>query len=126
MFERMLLGSLLAGMSLAAFAGEDLSVSEQETIDGWLDERREVATVAGPAQARTAAPVEQLVSGLEQRLEESPGDQGAWSLLAQTYAYLGRMDDARDAAARAVELGANAEQLQQKLVAAHTDRARTD
>jgi hypothetical protein len=36
------------------------------------------------------------------------------------------MEDARDAAAHAVELGADADQLQQRLVAAHTDRARTD
>jgi cytochrome c-type biogenesis protein CcmH/NrfG len=126
MFERMLLGGLLAGLSLAAFAGDDLSVSERETIDRWLGERREVAAAAEPAKAGTAAPVEQLLSGLEQRLERSPGDQAGWSLLAQTYAYLGRMEDARDAAAHAVELGADADQLQQRLVAAHTDRARTD
>jgi cytochrome c-type biogenesis protein CcmH/NrfG len=121
MFERMLLGGLLAGLSLAAFAGDDLSVSERETIDRWLGERREVAAAAEPAKAGTAAPVEQLLSGLEQRLERSPGDQAGWSLLAQTYAYLGRMEDARDAAAHA-----DADQLQQRLVAAHTDRARTD
>jgi cytochrome c-type biogenesis protein CcmH/NrfG len=126
MFERMFLGGMLAGLSLAAFAGDDLSASEQKTIDRWLGERREVAAPAKPAKAGTAAPVEQLLSGLEQRLEQSPNDQAGWSLLAQTYAYLGRMEDARDAAAHAVELGADADQLQQSLVAAHTDRARTD
>lgn len=123
MFERLLLGGLLATASVVVFADDSLSVAEQATVDRWLGERRELATVADPTAERAAPPVEQLLSGLEQRLEQTPADRAGWSLLAQTYAFLGRMDEARDAAARAVELGAEAEQLQRRLVAAHTERA---
>lgn len=122
MFERLLLGGLLAVASVVVFADDSLSVAEQATVDRWLGERRELATAAGPAAERAAPPVEQLLSGLEQRLEQTPADRAGWSLLAQTYAFLGRMDEARDAAARAVELGAEADQLQRRLVAAHTER----
>ncbi len=123
MFERLLLGNLLAVASVVVFADDSLSVAEQATVDRWLGERRELATEASPAPDRAALPVEQLLSGLEQRLEQTPADRAGWSLLAQTYAFLGRMDAAHDAAARAVELGADADQLQRRLVAAHTERA---
>ena len=123
MFERVLLGGLLAVLSVVAFGGDSLSVADQAAVDRWLGEQREPATTSGPAAERSAPPVESLLSRLEQRVEQTPGDRSGWSLLAQTYAFLGRMDAAREAAARAVELGEDAEQLQRRLVAAHTERA---
>ena len=51
------------------------------------------------------APVESMLSGLEQRLQEQPDDGKGWLLLAKSYRHLGRMDDARDAYKKAEALG---------------------
>ena len=51
------------------------------------------------------APVESMLSGLEQRLQQQPDDGKGWLLLAKSYRHLGRMDDARDAYKKAETLG---------------------
>jgi len=51
------------------------------------------------------APVESMLSGLEQRLQQQPDDGKGWLLLAKSYRHLGRMDDARDAYKNAEALG---------------------
>jgi len=51
------------------------------------------------------APVESMLSGLEQRLQQQPDDGKGWLLLAKSYRHLGRMDDARDAYKKAEALG---------------------
>ena len=49
--------------------------------------------------------VSSLTVGLEARLREQPDDGEGWLLLAKSYVYLNRMDDARHAYARATALG---------------------
>ena len=49
--------------------------------------------------------VASLTTGLEARLEQQPDDGEGWLLLAKSYFYLGRLDEARHAYARAVALG---------------------
>ena len=49
--------------------------------------------------------VSSLTAGLEARLREQPDDAQGWLLLAKSYVYLQRMDEARHAYARAAELG---------------------
>lgn len=49
--------------------------------------------------------VSSLTAGLEARLREQPDDGQGWLLLAKSYVYLQRMDEARHAYARAAELG---------------------
>ena len=49
--------------------------------------------------------VSSLTAGLEARLREQPDDAEGWLLLAKSYVYLQRMDEARHAYARAAELG---------------------
>lgn len=71
---------------LAAVAGAPLAVAQG---------------VAGTA----APPVEALVDQLRARLEREPGDVDGWVLLARSYHYLGRFDEAATASARARELG---------------------
>jgi preprotein translocase subunit YajC len=52
-----------------------------------------------------AGSVSSLTAGLEARLREQPGDGEGWLLLAKSYVYLSRMDEARHAYARAAALG---------------------
>lgn len=49
--------------------------------------------------------VSSLTAGLEARLREQPDDGQGWLLLAKSYVYLQRMDEARHAYARAAGLG---------------------
>lgn len=57
-------------------------------------------TAGGPAS------IEEVTARLAARLEREPNDAGGWVLLAQSYEYLGRKDDAAKARARAEALGA--------------------
>ena len=49
--------------------------------------------------------VDSLLAGLESRLAADPSDAKGWLLLAKSYAFLGRGDDAAEAYARAKALG---------------------
>ena len=97
---------------------------ELETVHSWLSSGEQ--PVASPASAAgtvsggaTLPPVEEMIHGLEQRLENEPDDRKGWSLLARSYAYVGRLGDARRAAANAVMLGDDAESLERQIAAAH-------
>jgi cytochrome c-type biogenesis protein CcmH len=70
---------------------------------------------AGLDPAQTAAPkeaahevteeqIQAMVTGLAQRLKESPEDVQGWSMLARSYNALGRFSEAADAYARLVKL----------------------
>jgi len=80
------------------------------------------AEPAGPAaspatnQDVSVAPVESLLIGLEQRLEQEPEDGKGWLLLAKSYEHLGRNDEAIAAYARARELGNSDLLLESRLV----------
>jgi cytochrome c-type biogenesis protein CcmH/NrfG len=127
MLARWLVVSTLLFAAFSADAGDQLSADERATVSRWLAlERAEDTPPRGVLAARPAPPIDQLLAGLEKRLQDAPGDQAGWMLLAQTYAWLGRMDEARAAADTAVALGADGELLEGKLVAAHTRRMSTD
>jgi cytochrome c-type biogenesis protein CcmH len=53
----------------------------------------------------SAGSVASLTAGLEARLEQQPDDGEGWLLLAKSYFYLARLDEARHAYARAASLG---------------------
>lgn len=125
---------LMAGLTLAAcgdsstaepavpaqLTSDVLVEGELDTVHSWLKtgENREVATV--PASSVAALPpVEDMIHGLERRLENDADDRKGWSLLARSYAHVGRMSDARRAAANAVMLGEDAESLDRQIDAAH-------
>ncbi len=61
---------------------------------------------SGAAAAGGPASIEEVTARLAARLEREPNDAGGWVLLAQSYEYLGRKDDAAKARARATALGA--------------------
>lgn len=68
----------------------------------------ESATTHATVERKEAAgvgSVSSLTRGLEARLQEQPQDGEGWLLLAKSYVYLERMDEARHAYARATALG---------------------
>jgi cytochrome c-type biogenesis protein CcmH len=71
-------------------------------------------TAAGGEKTK-AASVNELLTGLEQRLEENPDDAKNWLLLAKSYDHLGRHVDAADAYAKAVDLGLSDKVLEARL-----------
>ena len=58
-----------------------------------------------PANGEKLASVDQLLAGLEDRLEKNPDDGKGWLLLAQSYDHMGRKDDSIAAYRRAANLG---------------------
>lgn len=71
-------------------------------------------TAAGGEKTK-AASVNELLTGLEQRLEENPDDAKSWLLLAKSYDHLGRHVDAAAAYDKAVNLGLSDEVLEARL-----------
>ncbi len=114
-------------LGLGACAPESGSPDEGATAnDDELAIVREWATDGGPApssapmtEPASVPPVEDMIAGLEARLASNPDDVEGWSLLAQSYAYVGRMSDARDAVDRAVALGAGRAALEERVRRAH-------
>jgi DNA-binding transcriptional regulator YdaS (Cro superfamily) len=70
------------------------------------------ATVSAPATTAAAAPagkarsLEEATAGLEARLARQGGSPSDWTLLAQSYEFLGRTADAQRARERALSSGA--------------------
>ena len=101
--------------------------AEIVAVRGWLADNSPasaqtsmVEPIARNAEGDTSLPpVEAMIGGLEARLQSAPNDLKGWSLLAQAYAHVGRMSDARDAVDRAVALGANREHLETRVHRAH-------
>ncbi len=124
---RSLLPVALASLLVAACSGgksDQLSgASDVDRVQGWLNETSN-PTSSSTANTRSAAPVSEMIDGLARRLETEPDDEAGWRLLAQSYAYVGDMEQARFAADRAVDLGADAQALSAALLEVHTDRRR--
>jgi cytochrome c-type biogenesis protein CcmH/NrfG len=102
---RTLIVAILLSSSVAAGA--------QQTL--WPD------AVSTPKSA--AAPVASLVDGLAARLHENPDDAGGWLLLAKSYRFLERPDDARLAYQRAAALGKTDPELSAWLALQGSDEA---
>lgn len=88
--------SAASAASAAAPAGEGASVMPGATAPA----------TATPQQRQAAGSMDSAVSGLERRLAAGGGSDGDWELLAKSYEFLGRPDDA--AAARRKQLPASA------------------
>ena len=65
--------------------------------------------------ANKAASVNELLSGLEMRLQNDPGDGKGWLLLAKSYDHLGRVHDALAAYEKATQLGLTDSELEARL-----------
>ena len=68
-------------------------------------EHADMTRSADRGRSAGAGSVASLTTGLEARLEQQPDDGEGWLLLAKSYFYLGRLDEARHAYARAAALG---------------------
>lgn len=67
------------------------------------------------APEKSVAPVGNLLEGLEQRLAKEPNDASGWALLAQSYAFIGRDEDASEAVQKAVALGMDETDLTERV-----------
>jgi tetratricopeptide (TPR) repeat protein len=68
-------------------------------------EHEDMTRSADQGRSAGVGSVASLTTGLEARLEQQPDDGEGWLLLAKSYFYLGRLDEARHAYARAAALG---------------------
>lgn len=122
MAQLILPGVLLCALLAACESSSgDRSVAAAQTgpARAWLDGVAENK----PASANyDLAPVSEMIIGLQRRLEDQPDDLKGWQLLAQSYAYTGDMQNARSAAERAVQLGADEATMSTAILSAHTDR----
>ena len=99
--------------------------SELALVRSWAAEVRSTAVdPTPPRQSQNLPSVATMLEGLERRLENDPDDVTGWTLLAASYANVGRMSDARRAKAKAVELGADPEVIERQILAAHTGSSR--
>jgi len=96
------------------YDGQSLS-AVRDWVNGETDRQADQTA----RSATTAPPVGDMIGGLEDRLRANPEDLKGWSLLAQSYAFMGRMPEAADAVDRAVALGANRASLEARVLKAH-------
>ena len=92
---------------------------ELTIVRDWATDESPAPSPAMTTEAASVPPVEDMIAGLEARLAADPDDVEGWSLLAQSYAYIGRMSDAREAVDRAVLLGAERAALEERVRRAH-------
>ena len=122
MAQHILPGVLLCALLIACESNtSDRSVAVAQTgpARAWLDG---VADKNVAPDTYDLAPVSEMVVGLQRRLEDQPNDVKGWKLLAQSYAYTGDMQNAQNAADRAIELGADETTMSTAIMSAHTDR----
>lgn len=92
---------------------------ELSSVRSWVSDNEPVTPPSSPGLS--VDPVADLIGGLEARLESNPDDAKGWTLLAQSYAYVGRMSDSRRAVDRAVELGVERDSLEARVEQVHTE-----
>ena len=102
--------------SVESFAASDDVQTWLASFDGDRPAAPDVPRTTG------AAPVSELIDGLEERLGRTPGDVKGWRLLARSYAFVGDMERAYFAADKAVALGADARELEAALISAHAGK----
>jgi len=97
------------------YDGQSLSA-----VRDWVSSETDQEANPTASSATPAPPVGDMIGGLEDRLRANPDDLKGWSLLAQSYAFTGRMQEAADAVDRAVVLGADRASLEARVLKAHT------
>ena len=100
----------------------DIQTSSR-SADPWAGVESAMGLTAAPrtATTSTAPPISELIARLEAKAAANPDDRGHWTLLAQSYAHLGRADDAARAAERAIALGADESLLKGQVARAGSD-----
>lgn len=72
-------------------------------------------------QQRTLPSVPAMIAQLENRLAAEPRDAKGWSLLAQSYAYVGNLSGIESAITSAVQLGIDENTLRSQVAIVETD-----
>ena len=106
---------LIAMLAMTACTEPQTSVGEETSpvplsLRNWLDGTSQPEPTKAAA-TKPVPPVRDMIDGLAAKLENSPNDRPGWELLARSYAFVGDMPRARDAAERALALGADAKDL---------------
>ena len=99
--------------------GASADDEELAIVREWAANESPAPAAVPTTEPASVPPVEDMIAGLEARLASNPDDVEGWSLLAQSYAYIGRMSDAREAVDRAVALGAEQDALEERVRRAH-------
>ena len=97
---------------------DDLVDDDLVSVHQWVNPSPDVTPTRTPDRGQLDS-VDDMLAGLEARLEREPDDVKGWSLLAQSYAYVGRMSDADAAVDCAVALGADRASLERRVLTAH-------
>lgn len=100
-----------------------VSKTDLDAVRKWAGSQQQPAATE-PTSDEILPSVDSMLTGLEKRLAAAPNDLKGWTLLATSYAYVGRLDDARRAQKTAVALGADPNALEQQILAAHTGATR--
>lgn len=128
MMGRLLPPLLVACVSLSACdrnaSIQTAAESDVAVVSAWLNDQDPTPTFHRNHPGKPVAPVGQLIDGLRARLEQQPNDERGWRLLAQSYAHMGDMPNARLAAERAVDIGADSDELSATLQKAFRDSGR--
>ena len=105
------LAALLLAIGLYAAIGRPgIATSKSIRIPSVAEQQRSAADTA-----KRAASVNELLAGLEMRLQEHPDDAKGWLLLAKSYDHLGRGHDAVAAYEKATQLGLTDSGLEARL-----------
>jgi cytochrome c-type biogenesis protein CcmH/NrfG len=115
----------LTAATLLLVPANDSRTSEHDVVSlglaaGYVDFNKAPArTAAQPRQtSRSGLPsVPAMIRQLESRLASEPGDAKGWSLLAQSYAYVGNRSGAESAIENAVLLGIEESTLRSQIAA---------
>ncbi len=72
-----------------------------------------IGTPQGKSAGSEMASIEEMVAGLDKRLQDNPDDLAGWKMLGRSYSQLGKYDEAIEAFERAVQIesGANGQTL---------------
>ncbi|MDH3585537.1 MAG: hypothetical protein OEQ30_00470 [Gammaproteobacteria bacterium] len=105
------LAALLLAIGLYAAIGRPDAANSERT-----HQSASAAVQGSPvSDKKRAASVNELLTGLEQRLEENPDDAKGWLLLAKSYDHLGQHVDAAAAYDKAQALGLSDSALEARL-----------
>lgn len=103
--------ALFAGCGTASQDQERDALAGSEAVRDWLNGAKPANASQLPDMKPRVAPVEDMIAGLVDKLEQNPNDRKGWELLARSYVFVGDLEQAQAATERAIALGADAGEL---------------
>ena len=114
-FANVPLLTVLTALLLAI--GLYVAIGRPDVVSSPRVQQTSASTIQKPPsnEENEAASVNELLTGLEQRLEKDPDNAKGWLLLAKSYDHLGRPQDAAAAYDKALALGVSDSNLEARL-----------